>query len=554
MNTTMSRRQTNLVTLGLLLGVLLEALDGTIVGTAMPRVVTDLGGIELLGWVFSAYILSSTVTTPIYGKLSDLYGRMPFYLGGMAIFMLGSIASGFAQDMTQLVIFRGVQGLGAGAMMPVAIALAQTVFPPQDRGKIQAAISGAFGISSVFGPTLGGFIVDTFNWRWVFFFSAPVGILAVIILYVNLPEAGRRNVEHTGKKSVDWLGASLMTVSATSLMLGFQFGGDATLGWTSWQALGGFVLSLVTLAAFLVVETRVADPIVPLKVFRNPTFSLSVLITFLIGAAMITVLSYLPLFMQAVLGVSATNSGTIITPAMIALVVGTIVTGRFIGTKVEQYKWVAIFAGVVITVAAALMTTLGVGSAEWTVILYMSIFGFGLGITFPLYSIVVSVKMDRRNLGMAMGLLTFFRNLGSALCVALFGSILAGQLKTEIVSQVNSHLPGEVVSKLPLDQLVSAGPNALTSPEALNGLKQSFAAFDPAGNLFNSFLVALKTAMSNSIIPLFIGGTVLAALALFFSLFLKNERINFAKLQAAREKAAAEAKAALEAEPMAVAH
>lgn len=204
----MSKKQTRFVLVGLLLGILLEALDGTIVGTALPKVVADLGGVNLLAWVFSAYILTSTVTTPLYGKLSDLYGRLPFYLTGIVLFMFGSLACGLAQNMTELVIFRGVQGLGAGAMMPVAITIAQTVFPPEERGKMQAAFSGAFGFASVIGPTLGGLIVDNFDWRWVFFFSIPFGIAAVVILYIYLPEAGRRSLEHKGPRTIDFAGAA----------------------------------------------------------------------------------------------------------------------------------------------------------------------------------------------------------------------------------------------------------------------------------------------------------------------------------------------------------
>src|SRR5436190_22013251 len=183
----MTKRQSTLVMFGLLLGILLEALDGTIVGTAMPKTAADLGGLSLLGWVFSAYLLTSTVTTPLYGKLSDMYGRLTFYLAGMTIFMFGSVASGMATDMTWLIIFRGVQGLGAGAMMPIAIAIAQTVFPPQDRGKLQGALSGAFGIASVVGPTLGGFITENLDWRWIFYINIPFGILAAWLLYTNLP-------------------------------------------------------------------------------------------------------------------------------------------------------------------------------------------------------------------------------------------------------------------------------------------------------------------------------------------------------------------------------
>lgn len=545
----MTKKQTRLVLIGLLLGVLLEALDGTIVGTAMPRIVSDLGGITLLGWVFSAYILTSTVTTPIYGKLSDLYGRMPFYLAGMAIFMIGSFACGLAQDMTQLVIFRGVQGLGAGAMMPVAIALAQTVFPPEERGKIQAAISGAFGISSVFGPTLGGLIVDNFNWRWVFFFSIPVGILAVAILYTNLPDAARRNLEVTGKRSVDILGALLLIILSTGIMLGFQWGGDSSLGWTSWQTLLSFGLAAVCLAGFIVAELRATDPIVPLVTFRSRTFTVSILIVFLTGAAMMAVFSYLPLFMQGVLGVSATNSGTIITPAMLALVAGVTVTGRLFGTKIEHYKWMALVACVIMLVAAVLMTTLGTTTAEWTVIVYMILFGFGLGITFPLFSIVIATSMERRFLGVAMGLLTFFRNMGNAMSVALLGSILAGQLTSEVTQQITARVPANVAEKLPLAQLASAGPNALTNADAMNHLRQSFNAIDPSGGLLNTIVEALKVALSNSVHTLFVSGAIIALLAVLATLALKNDRINLAKLRARAAQAPAPAQDKLEVAP-----
>lgn len=534
----MSKKQTRFVLVGLLLGILLEALDGTIVGTALPKVVSDLGGVNLLAWVFSAYILTSTVSTPLYGKLSDLYGRLPFYLTGMVLFMSGSLACGLAQNMTQLVIFRGVQGLGAGAMMPVAITIAQTVFPPEERGKMQAAFSGAFGFASVVGPTLGGLIVDNFDWRWVFFFSIPFGIAAVVILFIYLPEAGRKSLEHKGPRNIDLAGAAWLAVGATALMLGFEWGGDDTLGWGSAQALAAFAVTIVCLIGFIVTESRTADPIVPLNTFRNRTFTVSVLLTFLSGAVMMAIFSYLPLYMQGVLGVSATNSGTTITPAMIALVAGTAVTGSLVGRRIEHYKWVAVFSAIVMMIAAALMMTLGVGSPEWTVIVFMIIFGFGLGITFPLFSIVVATSMERRFLGVAMGLLAFFRNLGNALSVALFGSILAGQLKTEIVSQVNAALPNQVVSKLPMDKLSNIGANALTSSDASNGLKTGFAAIDPSGQLFNAVMTALKTALSNSVHTVFVGGAIVAVITFVVSFALKNDRLNLAKLQQQRMAAA----------------
>src|SRR5690349_12436473 len=362
----MTKRQSTLVMIGLLLGVLLEALDSTIVGTAMPRVVADLGGFSQLSWVFSAYLLTSTVSTPLYGKLSDMYGRMPFYLAGMILFMLGSIAGGLAQDMLQLIICRGVQGLGAGAMMPIAIALGQTVFPPAERGKIQGAISGAFGLAAVLGPTLGGLITDHLSWRWVFYINVPVGIAAAILLFANVPASGRRNATQRGAGGVDYLGAVTLTVFATALMLGFIWGGDATLGWTAGQTLGTFGVALLGLIGFLVAERRAADPIVPLPAFRNRTFTVSVLTSMLTGGAMLATLSYLPIFVQGVLGSSATDSGAVTTPMMIALVIGSTIAGRTVGRRVQRYKGMALFAGAAMVAGTALMTTLDAGSSQWS--------------------------------------------------------------------------------------------------------------------------------------------------------------------------------------------
>jgi EmrB/QacA subfamily drug resistance transporter len=529
----MTKKQSTLVMIGLLLGVLLEALDSTIVGTALPRVVADLGGFSQLSWVFSAYLLTSTVSTPLYGKLSDMYGRMPFYLGGMILFMLGSVAAALAQDMTQLIVCRGVQGLGAGAMMPIAIALAQTVFPPAERGKIQGAISGAFGLAAVFGPTLGGFITDHLSWRWVFYVNVPVGIMAAVLLFANVPASGRRTVTQPGKGSADYLGALTLTVFATALMLGFIWAGDAAMGWTAAPTLGAFSVALAGLMGFLVAERRAADPIVPLPTFRNRTFTVSVLTSLLTGGAMLATLSYLPLFVQGVLGASATDSGAVTTPMMIALVIGTTTAGRLVGRRVQHYKWMALFAGAAMVAGTALMTTLDAGSGQWPVILYMIIFGLGLGISFPLYTIAVAASMEPRYLGVSIALLTFFRNLGGAMSLALLGAMLTAQLNREVPAQLQAHVPAAVLTRLPLETLAEMGPRALTNADAIAGLRRMFATFDPSGRLAALVLEALRIALANAVHTMFLGGLVIAVLALIASLGLKNERLNLAQLRRA---------------------
>lgn len=524
----MTKRQSTLVMIGLLLGVLLEALDSTIVGTAMPRIVADLGGLSMLGWVAAAYLLTSTVSTPIYGKLSDLYGRMPFYLGGMAIFMVGSVVCGLAQDMTMLIVFRGIQGLGAGAMMPLAIALAQTVFPASERGKIQGAISGAFGLASVIGPTLGGFITDNLDWRWVFYVNLPVGILGTVLLYRNLPEVARRTDAGAAGRSVDFLGAFTLTIFSTAVLLGFIWGGDQTIGWTTAPTILAFVVAAAGLAGFLVAERRAVDPIIPLATFRNRTFAVSIGTSFLLGGAMFAVIIYLPLFVQGVQGSSATDSGAITTPLMIALVIGSTIAGRTVGQRIQQYKWLALMAGALLVIGAALLTTLDAASGSWAVVAYMMIFGLGLGITFPLYTIIVANAMERRFLGVSIALLTFFRNLGGSMSVALLGSVLSGQLSTAIPVQIGARLPAGVVARLPMDKLIDMGPRALSNAGALATLRANFAIFDPSGALANTVVAALRVALAEAIHTMFLGGLGFTVLALVAALALKNERLNLA--------------------------
>src|SRR5712692_726036 len=300
---TASRGRIIAILIGVILGMLLAALDQTVVGTALPRIVTELGGFNHYAWVVTAYLLASTVSIPIYGKLSDIYGRRTFFILGMVIFLVGSALAGTSQDMTQLIIYRAIQGLGAGAMMPIALAIIGDIFPPAERGKWQGLFVAVFGLSSIIGPTLGGWITDNWGWRWVFYVNMPVGTIAILTAGFVLPKALRR-VRHT----IDYLGVITLVAGTVPLLLAFSWAGTQ-YAWNSWQIIGLFIFSAVMLVTFFWLETRATEPIITPRLFKNSIFLVSVIAMFLLSAGMFGAILYLPLFVQGVIGDSATNSG-----------------------------------------------------------------------------------------------------------------------------------------------------------------------------------------------------------------------------------------------------
>ncbi|HEV2472815.1 MAG TPA: MDR family MFS transporter, partial [Chthonomonadales bacterium] len=330
-----SRQRLISILIGVLLGMLLAALDQTIVGTALPRIVSNLGGLDHYAWVVTAYLLASTVSVPIYGKLSDIYGRRFFFITGMVIFLAGSALAGTSQDMTQLIIYRGIQGLGAGAMMPIALAIIGDLFPPSERGKWQGLFVAVFGLASIIGPTLGGWITDNWGWRWVFYVNMPVGAIAILTAGFVLPKAVRR-IQHT----IDYLGAITLVAGAVPLLLAFSWAGTQ-YAWGSWQVILMFVIAAVMLAVFLLLELRNTEPIISPRLFKNSIFLISVVSTFLVSAGMFGAILYLPLFVQGALGNSATNSGYVLTPLMIGFMISSILGGQLL-SRTGRYKVLAL--------------------------------------------------------------------------------------------------------------------------------------------------------------------------------------------------------------------
>lgn len=502
-----------LIVTGVLLGMLLSSLDQTVVGTAMPRVIAELNGFNHYSWVFTAYMLASTASIPIYGKLSDLYGRRLFYVGGMVLFLLGSALSGQAHNMTQLILFRGLQGLGAGAMMPIAIAIIGDIFPPAERGKWQGLVMAVFGLSTIVGPSLGGWITDHWGWRWVFYANLPVGLLAILVCGIALPGRTKR-VAHR----IDVPGAVTLVVGAVALLLGFSWAGTE-YPWGSWQVLTCFALAALFLGlCFFVIEPRAVEPIVTPALFRNRIFAISVLASFLVSAGMFGAIMYIPLFLQAVVGKSATNSGTLLTPMMLGFIASSLVGGQILA-RTGKYRILALSGLAVATVGNLLLWRMPVSASAGLVIRNMIVVGLGIGVLMSLFTIVVQNAFPLPKLGEVTSNLQFFRSIGGTIGVAVLGTIMTNRFQHELTARLPRALQ-TVLSPEQIDQLTK-NPQVLQSPEAAQRLQQAFAAFGPQGQqLLGQFVEALRESLAVSITSLFLISAVAMVASFIVTLFL----------------------------------
>jgi EmrB/QacA subfamily drug resistance transporter len=474
----------------LMLAMLLAALDQTIVSTALPKIASDLHGLSKYSWVATAYLLTSAVSTPLYGKISDMFGRKKIFQIAIVIFLIGSVLCGAAQSMNQLIFFRGLQGLGAGGLMTLALSIVGDVVPPRQRGRYQGYFSAVFAISSVVGPLLGGLFTDHLSWRWVFYINLPIGVLALAAIAARLHLPVKKSPH-----KIDFIGSGLLAISVVSLLLATVWGG-VDYPWASPQILGLFATFLVGTGLFILRENHAPEPIMSLQLFKNSVFSVSSLLSFIIGIVMFGALIFLPQYQQLVRGDSATKSGLMLLPLVGGLMAASLTSGRLI-SKFGKYRRFPIIGTAIVTIAFFLFSHIAVDTNRLILAIWMVVLGVGIGMVMPVLTLAVQNAVERKDLGSATSSVTFFRSIGSSLGAAIFGAVLTNRLAHHIAQNVG-------------------GSQGAAAAKGLSKSAASLHALQP------DVLHKVLTAFASSFHDVFLFGIPFAATAFIVALFLRE--------------------------------
>lgn len=511
-----SRR--NMVLFGLIMGMFFSSLEQTIVGTAMPTIIKDLNGFAIFAWVTTAYMICSTAVIPLAGKLADLFGSRFIYLTGWLIFVVGSGLCATAVNMEQLIIYRAIQGIGGGMLMPMSQTIIGMMFSPQERAKWQGVFGAIFGLSSVIGPFFGGFIVDHISWHWIFLINVPFGLLSTVLIFIGMKSIDEPR-DRSKKISIDWLGIFTLIPGIVLLLLGLSLDHNK-YAWDSPTSILVFAGALLLFVLFVFIERRAAEPIIDMSLFKSRIFNVSVALGFLVGLGMFGAIMFVPMFMQGVLGVTPTQAGSTMTPMMIALIIASILAGQLVLRM--RYRAVMAVGMVISAVGFWLMSTMGVSTSTWTAYSFMVVLGFGIGMVMPIITLVVQNAFPREQLGTVTSATTFFRSIGSTIGATLFNVIMNSVIATNIANATASADPGTqaVLSKTGTDS--NTLYQLLINSDLLKQLPE-----DLKVNVLNT----IKDAWSASFSTVFLTGLGFIVVGIFVALLIGNGRISREAMQ-----------------------
>ncbi|MGM0922743.1 MAG: DHA2 family efflux MFS transporter permease subunit [Bacillota bacterium] len=525
----LSHKEKITIMIAIIAAMFFAAVNQTIVGNALPKIISDLGGLDYYSWVFTIYMLTSAITTILVGKLSDIYGRKPFIIIGIIIFSIGAFLAGTSTDIFQLIIYRGIQGLGAGMIMSTAFTAVGDLFAPRERGKWQGAMSAVFGISSVFGPTLGGYIVDNLEWKWVFWVFLPLGIVALVLIWKLFPSTAKK----AGEK-VDYLGSVFLSAAITTALLAFSWAGTK-YDWDSVQILSLFGALVLSLIIFVFVERKAVSPILPLDLFKNSIFTISNIIGFVIGVSMFGGVMYVPYFIQGVLGYSATHSSFLTMSMTLGLVFASALGGQII-SKTGKYKMQAIIGLFISAIGLYLLSTMTVETSQYLLVFYLTLVGFGIGIGMTVFTLTVQNAVDQKLLGVATASSQLFRSVGGTVGVAIMGTLLNSRMQDKMASMSQTGDTNQMAASPELAGKLESlqNPQLLLDHEKLDGLKNTLP--QEAIPFFDNVIHKLQDSLSYALSGVFIFVTITMAVAILLTFFIKEVPLRSAKDQPSVKK------------------